>query len=164
MILTRISAALALGGFILIAAATLKYAQAENAISPEITKRSMQVLFGLMLAAYANVMPKDIGNWQASSRAAARSQSALRVGGWSLTLAGLAYAGLWAFAAGGGRHRGHGDRRLRAPHHDGLWRADPDGLPIRKTSRSQLGRTAMRTQPAPGLETAVAWSNTSFDH
>ena len=98
MILTRISAALALGGFILIAAATLKYAQAENAISPEITKRSMQVLFGLMLAAYANVMPKDIGSWQASSRAAARSQSALRVGGWSLTLAGLAYAGLWAFA------------------------------------------------------------------
>jgi len=98
MILTRISAAMALGGFILIAAATLKYAQAENAISPEITKRSMQVLFGLMLAAYANVMPKDIGSWQASSRAAARSQSALRVGGWSLTLAGLAYAGLWAFA------------------------------------------------------------------
>jgi hypothetical protein len=98
MILTRMTAAMALGGFILITAATLKYAQAENAISPEATKRSMQVLFGLMLAAYANVMPKDIGNWQASSRAVARSQSALRVGGWSLTLAGLASAGLWAFA------------------------------------------------------------------
>ena len=98
MILTRMPAAMALGAFILIAAATLKYAQAENAISPEVTRRSMQVLFGLMLAAYANVMPKDIGNWQASSRAVARSQSALRVGGWSLTLAGLAYAGLWAFA------------------------------------------------------------------
>jgi hypothetical protein len=25
-------------------------------------------------------------------------QTALRVGGWSLTIAGLAYAGLWAFA------------------------------------------------------------------
>ena len=69
MILTRMTAAMALGGFILIAAATLKYAQAENVISPEVTKRSMQVLFGLMLAAYANVMPKDIGHWQASSRA-----------------------------------------------------------------------------------------------
>ena len=30
--------------------------------------------------------------------AVARAQSALRVGGWSMTLAGLAYAGLWAFA------------------------------------------------------------------
>jgi hypothetical protein len=98
MIPTRMTAAMALGGFILIAAATLKYAQAENAISPEVTRRSMQVLFGLMLAAYANVIPKDIGNWQASTRAVARSQSVLRVGGWSLTLAGLAYAGLWAFA------------------------------------------------------------------
>jgi hypothetical protein len=98
MILTRVTVSMALGAFILITAATLKYAQAENVISPEVTRRSMQVLFGLMLAAYANMMPKDIGNWPASSRAVARSQSALRVGGWSLTLAGLAYAGLWAFA------------------------------------------------------------------
>ena len=98
MILTRVTASMALAGVILITAATLKYAQAEDVISPEVTRRSMQVLFGLMLAAYANVMPKDIGNWQASSRAVARSQSALRVGGWSFALAGLAYAGLWAFA------------------------------------------------------------------
>lgn len=43
-------------------------------------------------------MPKDVGRWQASAPVMARTQSALRVGGWSLTLAGLAYAGLWAFA------------------------------------------------------------------
>jgi hypothetical protein len=42
-------------------------------------------------------MPKDIGRWR-SPRVSATLQSALRVGGWSLTLAGLAYAGLWAFA------------------------------------------------------------------
>jgi hypothetical protein len=30
--------------------------------------------------------------------AVARAQSALRIGGWSMTLAGLAHAGLWAFA------------------------------------------------------------------
>ena len=43
-------------------------------------------------------MPKDVGRWRASAVAVARAQSALRVGGWSMTLAGLAYAGLWAFA------------------------------------------------------------------
>ena len=58
----------------------------------------MQVLFGFMLAAYANLMPKDIGPWRGSIRAEARYQSALRVGGWSMTLAGLAYAGLWTVA------------------------------------------------------------------
>ena len=31
-------------------------------------------------------------------RAAARAQAALRLGGWLFTLAGLAYAALWAFA------------------------------------------------------------------
>jgi hypothetical protein len=58
----------------------------------------MQVMLGLILAAYSNLMPKDVGRWQASAAAVARSQSTLRVGGWSMTLAGLAYAGLWAFA------------------------------------------------------------------
>ena len=58
----------------------------------------MQVMIGLILAAYGNLMPKDVGRWRASARSAARSQSALRVGGWSLTLAGLGYAALWAVA------------------------------------------------------------------
>jgi hypothetical protein len=58
----------------------------------------MQVVIGLTLAAYANLMPKDVGRWRASATAAARAQSALRVGGWSMTLAGLAHAGIWAFA------------------------------------------------------------------
>ena len=43
-------------------------------------------------------MPKDVGPWQASARALAREQSVLRLSGWSMTLGGLAYAGLWAFA------------------------------------------------------------------
>lgn len=58
----------------------------------------MQVLIGLMLAGYANLMPKQLGRARSSAVAEARAQSALRVGGWSLTLAGLTYAGLWAFA------------------------------------------------------------------
>jgi hypothetical protein len=43
-------------------------------------------------------MPKDVGPWRPSALAMARSQSALRVGGWSMTFAGLVYAALWAFA------------------------------------------------------------------
>jgi hypothetical protein len=96
MILKRTSFALALAAFILAAAAALRYAQGLEIIGADSARRTMQVMIGLILAAYANVMPKDIGRW-ASARAATRSESARRVGGWSLTLAGLGYAGLWAF-------------------------------------------------------------------
>ena len=98
MILKRISIALALAVFILASAAALRYAQGVESISPDAARRVMQVLIGLLLAAYANLMPKDIGPWRGSVRAAARSQSALRVGGWSMTLAGIGYAGIWAVA------------------------------------------------------------------
>ncbi len=98
MILKRIAIALALAVFILAAAAALRYAQDLGSISPDAARRAMQVTIGLILAAYANLMPKDVGRWRASARAAARSQSVLRVGGWSLTLAGLGHAGLWAVA------------------------------------------------------------------
>ena len=97
MILKRTSVALALAAFILIAAAALRYAQGLEIVDADVARRTMQVMIGLILAAYANIMPKEIGRWRASVRAAARAQSAMRVGGWSLTLAGLGYAGLWAF-------------------------------------------------------------------
>jgi len=97
MILKRVSFALVLAAFILAAAAALRYAQGVEIIDADAARRTMQVMIGLILAAYANIMPKDIGKWRASPRAAKRSQSALRVGGWSLTLAGLGYAALWAF-------------------------------------------------------------------
>ncbi len=98
MILKRTSSALALAILILGTAAALSYAQGRDLIGPDAARRVMQVMIGLMLAAYANLMPKDLGRWRASALAVARAQSALRVGGWSLTLAGLAYAALWAFA------------------------------------------------------------------
>ncbi len=67
-------------------------------LSAEVATRAMQVLIGLALAAYANLMPKDVGRLRGSPLAQARAQAALRVGGWSLTLAGIVYAALWAFA------------------------------------------------------------------
>ena len=98
MILKRTSFAIILGVLFLATAAALAYAQRIDLIGPDAAKRTMQVISGLMLAAYANLMPKDVGRWRASAVAVARAQSALRVGGWSLTLAGLAYAALWALA------------------------------------------------------------------
>ena len=98
MILKRTSFAVAIAVLVMGTAAALRYAQGLDLIGPDAAKRTLQVMIGLILAAYANLMPKDIGRWRASALAAARAQSTLRVGGWSMTLAGLAYAGLWAFA------------------------------------------------------------------
>lgn len=98
MITRRLGFALALAAATLATAAALRYAEGAGWLSQDTGRRAMQVLIGLGLAAYANLMPKQIGSANRSATAMARTQSALRVGGWSLTLAGLAYAGLWAFA------------------------------------------------------------------
>ena len=98
MTLKRMSFAVALAVLTLAMAAGLEYARGLDLIGADAARRTMQVMIGLILAAYSNLMPKDVGPWRPSALAVARSQSALRVGGWSMTLAGLAYAGLWAFA------------------------------------------------------------------
>jgi hypothetical protein len=98
MMLKRTSFAVAVAVVILGTAAAVRYAQGLDLIGSDAGRRTMQVTIGLILAAYSNMMPKDVGRWRASAAAAARAQSVLRVGGWSMTLAGLAYAGLWAFA------------------------------------------------------------------
>ena len=79
MFLKRTTFAVAFAVLILGMAASLKYAQSLELIAPDAAKRTMQVAIGLMLAAYANLMPKDVGPWRASALAMARSQSALRV-------------------------------------------------------------------------------------
>ncbi len=98
MIIKRLGFAIALAVFILAAAAGLRYAEGAGLLGADGAKRTMQVLIGLVLAAYANLMPKEIGRSRRSPHVEARVQAALRVGGWSLTLAGLAHAALWAFA------------------------------------------------------------------
>lgn len=98
MIMRRLAFALALAAFILATAAALDYAEEAGEVSADSARRAMQVVIGLVLAAYANLLPKQLGRTRNSPSAEARSQSALRVGGWSMTLAGLAYAALWAFA------------------------------------------------------------------
>jgi hypothetical protein len=96
MMTKRISSALAIAAFMLVAAAALKYAQGIQLIAADVPVRANQVIVGLVLALFGNFIPKDAGRSQACS--GSPLQSALRVGGWSFTLAGLVYAGLSAFA------------------------------------------------------------------
>ncbi len=98
MIRKRLLVSVAVAGFILASAAALRYTQALQIIDADFARRTMQVIIGLILAAYGNFMPKDVAALRGSACAPSRSQSILRVGGWSIALAGLAYAYLWAFA------------------------------------------------------------------
>jgi hypothetical protein len=101
MILKQLSGAAVRALFILIIAFALRSAEHAGLLGEDGARRVFQILIGLGLAIYANGMPKRIGNkmpaTQTQIRLFARSQAALRVGGWSMTLAGLVYAGLWAF-------------------------------------------------------------------
>lgn len=89
--------ALILAALLLALAAGLRLAEGNGLIDGDTARRGVQVAIGLILAAFANRMPKQIRRWR-GDQADIREQRALRVGGWSLTLAGLAHAGLWAFA------------------------------------------------------------------
>jgi hypothetical protein len=84
--------------FLIGTAAALAYARRAGLVDPEIGRRIVQVIVGLGLAAYANFMPKQLGRAATSPRVEAVTQAALRVSGWSFSLAGLLYAALWAFA------------------------------------------------------------------
>lgn len=98
MIVKRLGFALGLAAVFLAVAAGLRFAAAEAMMSDDLAQRAVQVIIGLGLAAYANVMPKQLGGPRKSVEAETRAQAALRVAGWSMTLAGLVHAGLWAFA------------------------------------------------------------------
>ncbi len=101
MIAKPIVQALVLAATFLGVAFALRFAGATGWISEDFSRRAVQVIIGLGLAAYGNLMPKQGGKLRASVRAetaAQAAQAALRVGGWSMALAGLVYAALWAFA------------------------------------------------------------------
>lgn len=66
-------------------------------IEEDMVRRSVQVMIGLGLAIWSNFTPKQLGP-VGSPQTEALKQRLLRVTGWSMVLAGLTYAGLWAFA------------------------------------------------------------------
>ena len=90
-------AAVQVGGALL-----LSYARKQGMIDGETVTRGVMVLIGLGLAAFGNTMPKMLDGPPRTVREATAAQSVLRVGGWAMTLSGLAFAALWAFAPRGG--------------------------------------------------------------
>jgi hypothetical protein len=89
--------ALAVAALMLASAAVLRYAANTGIVTDDVAKRGMQVIIGLWLAVQGNFMPKSVRGAR-SPEAGRRVQVALRVGGYAFTLAGLFYAGFWAFA------------------------------------------------------------------
>jgi hypothetical protein len=84
-------------GFLAIAL-TARYREAADLVDAEGSRRATQIVIGLALAVYGNFMPMRA---TASGVAVCHprwSQSALRVGGWAMALAGLLHAAFWAFA------------------------------------------------------------------
>lgn len=98
MMTRRLLPALAIAATFLAGAAALRFGESQGLWSGDLARRVLQVMIGLGLAAYANLMPKQLSAPRRTPEAEARVQRALRIGGWSLTLAGLIHAGLWAFA------------------------------------------------------------------
>jgi len=82
---------LAWGGGIIALALAATWGRQQGYIDGDTTTRIVLAAIGLMIAWFGNQMPK---RFVPSHRA----RQAARVGGWSMALSGLVYAGLWAFA------------------------------------------------------------------
>lgn len=82
---------LAWGGSIVVLAIGMTFARQLGYVDSDTVTRVVIGMNGLMIAWFGNRMPKAFVP-------SARARQAKRVGGWSMVLSGLAYAGLWAFA------------------------------------------------------------------
>ena len=79
------------GAGIVVLALVATYARKIGVLDQEGVERVVLGATGLMVAAFGNRMPKAFAP-------TAAAQQVTRVGGWSLTISGLIYAALWAFA------------------------------------------------------------------
>jgi hypothetical protein len=94
-----IRSAILLAGFVLVGTGLLTLANKLGWIDSETTTRGVMVVIGLMLLCIGNAMPKrQEGPPPHSVGDIAVRQSITRVGGWAMTLGGLVWTGLWAFA------------------------------------------------------------------
>ena len=94
----RYAAPLGLAAGFIGAALGLNFATGGGLIDSDTAARIVQVLMGLVLVGYGNVLPKKLSRPRATPEAERRTQTALRTTGWTLTLAGLVWAGLWTVA------------------------------------------------------------------
>lgn len=82
---------LAWGGGLIALALGASFARQQGYIDGDTVNRIVMGATGLMIAWFGNRMPKAVAP-------SADARKVTRVGGWSLALSGLVYAGLWAFA------------------------------------------------------------------
>jgi hypothetical protein len=87
----NLAASLVVAGVYIGGAFALKAAEKTGYISHAATVRALAVFSGLVLAAYANTLPKTLGKFR-DPRSAIRMEQVLRVSGWAYMLGGLAYA------------------------------------------------------------------------
>jgi hypothetical protein len=95
----NIRAALIVAGVLVCGALVLTLSRRQGLIDENIAKRGVMMLIGLGIAAYGNWMPKMLEGPSPQTLAVAELRYAIhRVGGWAMTLGGLGFSGMWAFA------------------------------------------------------------------
>lgn len=95
----HVAFAMKLAAAIVVAALMLSFARAQGWIDGDALVRAFNVVMGLAFAAYGNAMPKFMHEVPPRSLHEATLQQAIaRVASWTMTLAFLAWAALWAFA------------------------------------------------------------------
>lgn len=82
---------LAWGVGIVLLALGASFARSQGYIDHDTTTRIVICATGLMIAWFGNRMPKQF-------TPSADARKVIRLGGWSMAISGLIYAGLWAFA------------------------------------------------------------------
>ena len=88
----QVLTSLAFAVVVLGVALALKWGERQGLVDHDVPMRWTMILTGLMLAFYANAIPKS-----AKPAPSARVLTLQRVSGWTMVLAGLAYAAVWAF-------------------------------------------------------------------
>jgi len=91
----KIKGALITAGLILVLAFAVNMADGRGFISPDTAERTMGVAIGLVLVAFANFMPKNLGPLSESRCGSGRGQNLRRFAAWTFVLAGLGHALIW---------------------------------------------------------------------
>lgn len=93
-----VRSSLAAALFILGATLLLKQLVHAGMLDGTVATRTVMLTNGVIVALCGNLIPKTLKAPRRSIEAERRVQAALRHAGWAMTLAGIAYAGLWLAA------------------------------------------------------------------
>lgn len=91
----KIKGALITAGLLLALAFAANYAENTGFFGPDTSDRVMGVAIGLVLVAFANFMPKNLGPLSESRCATGKGQNLRRFAAWTFVIAGLGHALIW---------------------------------------------------------------------